>query len=254
MQYDEISPIEMRWGEVHDDGVVFYDAHGSKFLCDYNNKIHKLGVAGAEVADLMYHLSPNAVKSKPAATMCGEGAFHRISMQADPREMNDIGYRGDMIYNMDADADLGYLIIKNSSFSNIDEGDVLRIRGNLKKIAIVCSSVTDIPIKIISNTNPEIFIIGSYTSNSSIEVVNDQGVPYDDTNVVISGVSVSNADMESILSYVRRDDSLDTQDDVETTISSTGIGMAACLAVAGIAAVLSSKSSHVISKESKVYV
>jgi len=244
----EEDQVKLVWPERRSDGVVFYDVHGYKYLFNTGtNKVSQLTFepdtrALAEMKS--YAGSIGDPFYRPTVVICGEGIFARISKLNDPREISKIEYYGDLMYNMEADADLNYLVISDITFSS-DGTDAFcgnfTIRGDFKRIAILDSFIADTKLTIISKTNPEIFIIGSNMNKSSIHIVDYNGEPYNVDKIRIAEREVSADERRAILEYVRSDsrDVLESETDCES--SGFGANIAAWLAVAGLVAAASPK-------------
>jgi hypothetical protein len=246
----EIAQCRIERREFHPDGSIFYDVHGHKYLLNSHTKsvtrlteepdleiYHALSsLAGHENGDLYY---------RRAAAMCGNGIFRRMSRRLDPRELYDIEYEGELMYNMEADADLQYVILNRVKFSPLPLSDYpgqMTIRGSFKRIAIINSQFVDTKIMIISDINPEIFIIGSNMSASSVQIVDNNGREYDSDKIRISETMPSDEELEQLLDYIRSDaDDILEEDVVEEGAGGLAASAAACLAFAGLIAATKAK-------------
>lgn len=175
----------------------------------------------------------------------GNGIFKRFRAITDPREISDIEYYGDIMYNMEADSETGYLIFNNIRFSSPPMSDYdgnFRIRGNFKRVAFIASQIKDTKITIISDDNPEIFIVGSDIGDSMISIIDNNGNPHEGDKIRYSTTMPDESRLASLLDYIRSDspDILEEQDDSGVS-GLLGAGIVACLAAAGMAVAQSSR-------------
>ena len=246
----------------HPDGTVFYDVYGYKFLLHNDTKVvtklsdepdatilHNLrSVSGSPLTDALL---------RRAVVMSGNGVFRRLSYRKDPRELCDAEYQGELMYNMESDADMHYLMFNRVDISPLESESIsgnLTIRGSFKRIAIIDSNIIDAKITIISDRNPEIFIIGSNMSESSLRIVDGNGNEYVSDKIRVSNAMPPPDELNQLIDYIRsdEDDILDEDDDSPSDNSIFGIGTAACLAMVGMmAAAKSMKSKRVVVEECK---
>lgn len=230
----EMKNFNLEWREEHPEGYVFFDIHGHKYLFNKsNNKVEKLSsVPDMGVLSEINLPLINKI-SRPVCVISGKGTFENFIQEGDPREIERMEYSGDMIYNLEADASTQYLIFNQSKYYSrgAAKGE-FRIRGSFKRIAIVESDIINTKIQIITDQNPEIFIIGSNIELSDIEVINNNGEPYSKDRMMISETMPDAQSVRDLLEYVRSDEPDVSTDDAND--SSVGVGVAAALAVAGM--------------------
>jgi hypothetical protein len=249
----EIVQLKMRNGDNHPDGVTFYDVHGMKYLFNTTTRATSQisSVPDYEMLAGTRNLSAR-LSDSPKLLMSGNGIFRRLCIVDDAREMHDMEYNGDLMYNIEADSQMHYLIFKNIRYGSMPMDDYsanFRIRGNFKRVAFLASEIKDTKITIISETNPEVFIVGSDVSDSMIEIINNDGVPHSTNKIRRSDETLSDHDMSMLVDYIRSGDSdiIDESEDSGSEIF--GAGVAACLAIAGIVAAKSARSKKTYARK-----
>lgn len=256
---ENIGSFILKNPEFHPDGSVFYDVHGYKYLLNDSTKavtrlIDRPDPSALQDLHSLAGMPDDEISLRRVAAMSGNGVFRRMSRRTDPRELYDIEYQGELMYNMEADADMHYLILDRVNISALNAEGIsgeLSIRGSFKRIAIINSDITNAKITVISDTNPEIFIVGSDLSESSLRIVGDNGSEYEFDKIRISSELPPMEKLEQLLDYIRSDDDDVLDDNCDGDVF--GLEAAACLAVAGfMAAVKAVRSKKAVCVEEVV--
>jgi hypothetical protein len=157
-----------------------------------------------------------------------------------------------MMYNMEADRDLGYLIINRMKFGPSDHDGLpgsLTIRGSFKRVLLVDCDIVSSKINIISDINPEIFIVSSNVSTSALSVTDDDANEHPKDRLYFSDSMPSEEEYARLVEYVKSNsDHFISEPPTASDGLSATLGAAACLAVASLVAI-SGNNKKSVAKE-----